>query len=636
MPDGFEFPFNNSMWQPLSLLPGITREPRDSRFLGAIGRLADGVGAAEAAAELNAINRAIARDFPETNGRTRAAVGRFRPGIGDPWYVVFGALMTAVGLLLLVSCANVANLLLARSLQRAGEVSIRVSLGATRWRVVRQLLVESVMLSLVAGAVALLLSMAAIQWLLVFVEEIGKPAWMDFSMDATVFGFLAAVCVGTGMLFGVAPAFYISRRAGSEMLKQSSTRTATAGGWARRWMSALVVAEVVLTIVLVSGAVSMMRHLHAQVVASRAFDTSRLLTLNVSLSAQKYPGGREQIAFVRRLEERLLTTGTGASIAIATSRPYMGGGNGRVSIDGHAPAPGERLPAVQTVTIGSNYFEVLGLRLTRGRTITAEGGASGDEVVVDERFVEEFLPGVEPLGRSMTLHLDGVAHQVTIAGVAPTLRRDETGGSPTTRLVSVVYVPYQLHPTSGLVLLARSGTSTSAVAARLRDEVRALDADLPLFNIRYSRGRTQRAALGESRVRRHVRNLRLYRRADRDGRHLRRRGLRDESAHAGDWHSHGARSAAMAIVVDDDAREGCSDCAGHHPGRGRGVSAAAPHGRAACRTVRPGSADTCHQCGISPVRLGCRDALARLARNVAQPSRRRCGTNRQARALCHR
>ena len=435
---------------------------------------------AEAAAELNVINSAIARDFPDTNGRTRAEIAHFRPGIGAPWYIILGALMTAVGLLLLVGCANVANLLLARSLQRAREVSIRASLGATRWRIVRQLLVESVMLSLAAGAVALLLSTAGIRILISYVNEIGKPAWMDFSMNMTVFLFLASVCVGAGILFGVVPALYISKRGdGNEMLKQSSGRTATAGGWARRLTGTLVVVEVVLTIVLVAGAVSMMRHLHAQSRASRMIDTSGLLTLNVGLPSQKYPGTDDRIRFFRRLDERL-TAIPGASITIANARPFLGGGSAKVSVDGHSPAPGESLPGVQMVTVGSRYFDVIGLPLTRGRGLTSEDGSPGnDNVVVNDAFVKEFLGGGDPLGRTVTLFgEDKVPRRVTIVGVVPVLLRDDV------LRASVVYQPYLVNPAALMVLLARSDRGAAATAGLLREEVRALDSDLPLFNIR--------------------------------------------------------------------------------------------------------------------------------------------------------
>ncbi len=480
MPDAFEFPFNNQLWLPLSMIRGVSDEPRDSRFLRAIGRLADGVTPAEAAEELNAINTAIARDFPDTNGRTRAELAHFRPGIGAPWYIILGALMTAVGLLLLVGCANVANLLLARSLQRAREISIRSSLGATRWRVVRQLLVESVMLSLAAGMLALLISFAGIQILLSYVEEIGKPAWMDFSMDLTVFLFLASVCVGAGILFGVAPALYVSSRGGNEMLKQSSGRTASASGWARRWTGALVVAEVVLTIVLVAGAVSMMRHLRVQSSVSRIIDTSGLLTFNLNLSPEKYAGNDDRIRFVRRLEERLTPIRNQISLTMANARPFLGSGSGRVSVDGRTPAPGERLPPVQIVTIGSRYFEVIGLNLIRGRTLTNDdGGPGNDAVVVNDAFVREFLGGGDPIGRSVTLFGEkNVARRVTVVGVAPTLLRDEV------LRASIVYQPYLANPVGGLILLARSGSGMAATTSLLREEVRALDPDLPLFNIR--------------------------------------------------------------------------------------------------------------------------------------------------------
>ena len=480
LPDGFDFPFNNKLWLPMSMVRGISKQPRDARWLLAIGRLADGVTATEAAAELNAINAAIPADVPDINGRIPVEVGRFRPGIGAPWYVILGALMIAVGLLLLVSCANVANLLLARSLQRAREVSIRTSLGATRWRVVRQLLVESVMLSLAAGAVALPLSMAGIQILLSFVEQIGKPAWMNFSMDARVFFFLALICVGAGILFGVVPALFISKRGSHEMLKRSASRTATAGSWGRTVTGSLIVVELILTIVLVSGAVSMMRHLAAETRMSRAIDTHGLLTLNLFLSSEKYDDRDALVAFYRRLEERLAAE-RDSPIAVADSTPLLGARNQGLSLDGRAPAPGERVPSVQTVTIGPRYFDVLGIRPRQGRVLTGDDGLPGSEVVVvNERFVEEFLPGGEPVGRSFALvGQDEQTRRVTIAGVVPTLRRDQMS-----RDVSVVYLPYLLNPNAGLVLLARPRTSTAATVTMLREQVHSLDPDLPLFNVR--------------------------------------------------------------------------------------------------------------------------------------------------------
>jgi hypothetical protein len=168
-------------------------------------------------------------------------------------------------------------------------------------------------------------------------------------------------------------------------------------------------------------------------------------------------------------------------MAIADSRPLIGGTNRRVSLDGHAPVEGERLPRVQTVTIGPRYFDVLGVRSVRGRQLTGEDGGAGREVVVvNARFAEEFFAGADPLGRSFALvGDDNLPRRVTIVGVAPTLRHDAMS-----RPVSMVYLPYLFNPIGALVLLARSETGMAETTAMLREEIRSLDEDLPLFNVR--------------------------------------------------------------------------------------------------------------------------------------------------------
>ena len=480
MPEGMEFPTNTALWQPLATMPGLAGQPRDSRTLGVFGRLADGVSVLEATAELNAIAAGLAQDLPQTNGGIRARINRLRPGIGTPWSVIFGALMAAVGLLLLVSCANVANLLLARSIQRSREVSIRASLGATRWRIVRQLLIESVVLATAAGLAALPLSIAAISLFVRLTEEIGRPFWMDFSMDITVFIVLSAVCLGTAIVFGLAPALHLSRVLANDVLKASSGRTGTAGKWTRRWSDALVIAEVVLTVVLLVGAVSMMRHLAAEAGVNPHLDTSQLLTMTLRLPNEKYATEKDRSAFYHRLEERLRSIQSVSPVALAASPPLMGGGRREVSIDGRMPADGQRLPSVERVSIGSHYFETLGLRAICGRTLTNDDALPGREaVMVNQRFAERFVPAIDPIGRSVTLRANGNSPQrVTIVGIAPDLLADLSQVEP------LVYLPYLVESGPSLALVARSEKGVELTATMLRSEVRSIDSDLPLFDVR--------------------------------------------------------------------------------------------------------------------------------------------------------
>lgn len=486
MPEGMEFPTNTAIWQPLALMQGITDQPRDARTLGVFGRLADGVSATDARGELDAIAAALARSFPPTNKNTRAKVERLRPGIGAPWLIIFGALMSAVGLLLLVSCANVANLLLARAARRAREVSIRASLGATRWRIVRQLLIESLMLAGLAGLAALALSAAALQLFVSLTDEIGRPHWMDFSMDATVFAFLTAVCLGTAGLFGLAPSVQLSRAGASEILKESAGRTVTSGKWTWRWTGALVVIEVVLTVVLVAGAISAVRNLSDQLSVKSQLDTSRVLLMTLRLPPEKYATAEQRSDFYRRIDERLARLANVTSVTLANAPPFLSGSRRQVSSDNRVPADGERLPSIEVMIVGSRYFETVGLRILRGEALSHDHAVAGREgVVVDPVFVERFLAGIDPIGHDITLYANRESpRRVTIVGVAE--RRERARGLPVAEAIPVVYVPFLSEPIPTVILVAALSDAVHAtgVASTLREEVRGIDPDLPLFDVR--------------------------------------------------------------------------------------------------------------------------------------------------------
>ena len=198
------------------------------------------------------------RELP-ANKDFRPQLQRFdEQASGGPIRIVFLTLMGAVAFVLLIACADVANLLLARASHRSREIAIRSALGASRWRVVRQLLIESLLLAMLSGVAGFLLAIAGVRWFDRATQDVGKPYWMTFDMDATVFAFMAAICLGTAIVFGLAPALHVSKTDANEILKEGG-RGGTAGVRARRWTGALIVTELVLTVVLLAGAGLMMK-----------------------------------------------------------------------------------------------------------------------------------------------------------------------------------------------------------------------------------------------------------------------------------------------------------------------------------------------------------------------------------------
>ena len=344
MPPGMEFPFNSDVWLPAAQRPTAqTRAGRAGRLLMAYGRLADGMTIEQARTEMTGITEQLAVQFPDTNKGVTARVSPFSEQvIGTQIRVLFWSLMGAVGFVLLIACANVANLLLARAADRSREMAVRISIGATRWRIVRQLLVESVLLAFVAGVAGLGLAYAGVRWFDANTADIGKPYWMVFSMDGTVVAFFAAVCLVTGIVFGLAPALYVSRTSVIEVMKDGG-RAGSAGMRARRWTTALIVAELTLTLVLLSGAGLMMRSFMNLYQMDIGVDTSRLVSMQLIFPTRTYASLESRALFLQRLDDRLngITSIAGASstnylpftrrIAAAVRDRRTGGHDGRTA-----------------------------------------------------------------------------------------------------------------------------------------------------------------------------------------------------------------------------------------------------------------------------------------------------------------
>ena len=394
--------------------------------------------------------------------------------------------MGAVGFVLLIACSNVANLLLARSADRAKEIGVRLSLGATRGRVIRQLLVESVMLSLLGGILGMPLAYAGIRLFDSLTQDVGKPYWMVFSIDPLVLLFFIGVCFATGIIFGLAPALHVSRTSLNEVLKEGG-RSGSSGIRAHRWTNGLLVVQIALTLVLLAGAGFMMRSFLMLYRLELGFETTHLLTLQINLNDRKYPTSQERNDFARRLSERLRGIGALEAVTTASNFPLGGGYGLEMTIDGRTD-PNARRPSVTMVSTSASYFDTVGIKLLRGRTFTTADETPGrGGVIINQRFVEMYFKGEDPLGRHISLIEERPnavdLRSLTIVGVSTTVRQREIQGLEPD---AVVYVPYFAGPDLGrnVSIIVRTSSGTAAAAPLIRQAVVELDADIPVFNMK--------------------------------------------------------------------------------------------------------------------------------------------------------
>ena len=481
MRERFRFPTNADVWLPLALMPGLATEPGRARTLGVFGRLLDEATAAEARDQVAAVAARLERDSPDTNTGVRLTVQpineRYNGDITNPAWLAF---VTAGGLVLLIACANVANLLLMRSTERSREIAMRASLGATRQRVVRQLLAESALLAIVGGALGIGLGVAGLRLIASFVPPDALPYWMDFTMDMRVLGTLAAICLATSFIFGLVPAFHLARTDVYGVLKDGS-RAAGSGMRRRAWGAIFLTGQVALALLLLTQLALSVDLSLEQGRRDPPIDMPHLLTMSVALPAATYRTPDERAAFDDRLDQSVRAIGAVSSVAIASALPFGGGAPRQLAIEGVPDGP-DGPATVWTLGIGSGYFETLGLSLVHGRALGDRDGTPGYEsVIVNQRFAELFFPDADPLGRRIRLTAAGETARspwLTIVGVSPTVRQ---------RLLPdpdpVVYLPYPASPPASAFVLIRGRREAESMAPSLREVVRRLDPDLPLYAI---------------------------------------------------------------------------------------------------------------------------------------------------------
>ena len=483
------FPQDTRLWIPL--VPNPSLEMRNQRGLVVFARLGDGVSYERAGTELTRIASALARAYPDTNKDIEARIAPYTDrGTTGPIRTILFSLLGAVCFVLLIACANVANLLLSRAIQRTRETSVRTAMGASRWRVVRQLLVESVTLSLLGGVLGMGVGLLGVRWIDTATVTTGRPYWLDFSMDYRVFAYFAAVSVLTGILFGLAPALQISKSNVSENLKEGG-RSGIGGKRAGRMTDALLVGQIGLTIVLLVGAGLMIRSF---LIAQRfdiGVDTRNLVTAQIFLPLARYPQPADRLAFQERLTERLQNLPGVDSLTVVSQPPAGGAAMRTLKIEGRDMTDANnRLPNVARIMVSPDYFTALDLSLRRGRGFTEADGAAGAEVViVNEVFATRYFENADPLGSRIRLgaDLDRGAEDLnspwhTIIGVSPPVFQQSPNQDLSVQ--PTVYLPFRHEPPVAFTVLARSRLAGDAVVNGIRGELRQLDADLPLANIR--------------------------------------------------------------------------------------------------------------------------------------------------------
>jgi putative ABC transport system permease protein len=480
MPPGFAFPETGQLWTPLVVRN--VESQRSTHTYAGLARMKPGVTIRQARAEMTEIARRIAAAHPDTHTDVGVVLGPVR----DIWVAeastVLWLLMGAVSFVLAIACANVANLLLARALSRRKEFAVRTALGASRWRILRQLLAESLLLSLAAALVGLWLSIWGVDAVVAFVPtEI--PFWMQFTVDGRVLAFTLAAALVTGVLFGLAPAWGGAQPDLNETLKEN-VRSATGSRTRHRLRTALVVAEVALAVVLLSGAgltiTSLLRMQHV----NPGFNPEQVTVFDLSLPPQKYPDAKRQATFYGHLRERLAAVpGVKASAGIS-HLPLSGRHWGSAyTIEGQDATRSGDVQIGNTRVITPGYFRTLEVPLLTGRDFadTDTAGSPG-VIIIDATLARRFFANGDPLGQRIKFGgPDSTAPWMTIVGVAGEVKHYGLDQN----IRPGYYLPYAQHARASLTMTVRTTVANPAsVAAALRRAVHELDSDLPVTQLR--------------------------------------------------------------------------------------------------------------------------------------------------------
>ncbi len=474
MPRGFSFPGTSELWVPINfdISPGMKQ--RKAHFMRPIGRLKAGVTIAQAQTDTDAIARRLEEQYPEDkNWNLRLVslreqlVGNTRPTL----FILFGA----VGFVLLIACANVANLLLVRAAGRQREIAVRTALGAGRWRIVRQMITESVLLALVGGALGTLLALWGVE-LLVSLSEGAIPATAHVSIDATVLGFTLLISLFTGVLFGLAPALRTMKLNLSESLKEGG-RSGSEGVHRNRTRSVLVVLESAVAVVLLIGAGLMVRSLLRLQDVRPGFDAENVLTMRVDLPREKYSAPEKSASFFAELETRLSSLPGMEGVGFVTELPLSGQPNDMpYTVEGRPAGSSDEGFDDDFRRVNTKYFSAMHIPFLRGRNFTEqEVRERAKVVIISELLGKRVFPNEEPLGKRLIMMMGKDPFE--IIGIVGDIRHR---GLDSDALPAMYMPTYE----RSMNLVLRSKADPASLTAAVRKEVQQIDPNQPVAEIR--------------------------------------------------------------------------------------------------------------------------------------------------------
>lgn len=482
MPVGFEFPAVAGAWTTMQLDP---MEGRGNHSWQVMGRLKPNVTIKQVQGDLSRIASVLETQYPASNTSWGVDVQSLREYQTGDFRAVLTIMMASVAFVLLIACANVANLLLARAAVRTKEMAVRVAMGADAWRVIRQMLTESILVALTGATLGVAFAYAFLQWIKAHILG-GIPFWMKFTIDLPVLAFTIGVAVGTGLLFGLVPALQAARPNLNETLRDAGGRGASAGRARQRLRNALVIGEVALSLVLLVGATLLIRSFVSLQGVNPGFDHSNLLTLRVSLAGPQYDSNYKRFTFWDRFLTDINSRPGVVSAAIVNNLPLGGGNNNSFFVAENQPTQLGSEPLLEVRWVSPRYLETLKVPVLRGRMFTqqewADSGVTGRVAVINEYMAKRFWKTADDaLGKRFKFGnaTDTSRRWVTVVGVAADIKHKQLTAPPDFQ----GYMPYRQGGWTSSSIVVRTTGDPTKLTATVQGALKQIDPLVPTFRV---------------------------------------------------------------------------------------------------------------------------------------------------------